>query len=128
MAVVQRALAATLLVLFSFSLIGPGVFTASESQLPECCRRLGQHHCVLMGASTQDESSGPAVKNGGDRCPFFPVGWSVSAHQYPLFWGATRVILTSLVSHPVGQTQIQARYRISFSRSSQKRGPPSFFL
>jgi hypothetical protein len=125
MTVVQRALATTLLVLFSFSLIGPGVFAASESPLPECCRRLGQHHCVLMGASAQDESSGPALKNAGDKCPFFPVGWSVPANPYPLFLGATRIILTSLVSHPAGQTQIEARYRISFSRSTQKRGPPS---
>jgi hypothetical protein len=128
MTVVRRALATTLLVLFSFSLIGPGVFAASESPLPECCRRLGQHHCVLMGASAQDESSGAAVKNVGDKCPFFPVGWSVSANPYPLFLGATRIILTSLVSHAAGPTQIEARYRISFSRSSQKRGPPSLFL
>src|ERR1700730_5858509 len=128
MIVVRRALATTLLVLFSFSLIGPGVFADSESPLPECCRRLGQHHCVLMGASTQDESSGSALKNAGDKCPFFPVGWSVSANTYPLFLGARRIILTSLVSHPAGQTQIEARHRISFSRSSQKRGPPSLFL
>jgi len=128
MAVVQRALAATLLVLFSLSLIGPGVFAASESQLPECCRRLGQHHCVLMGASAQDESSGPALKNGGEKCPYFPVGWSVSANAYPLFLGATRIIPTPLASHAAGQTQIEARYRIPFSRSSQKRGPPSLFL
>ena len=128
MTVVRRALATTLLVLFSFSLIGPGVFAASESPLPECCRRLGQHHCVLMGASAQDESSGAAVKNVGDKCPYFPAGWSLSANGYPLFLGATRIIPTSLASHAAGQTQIEARYHISFSRSSQKRGPPSLVL
>src|SRR4029077_12017147 len=105
MAVVQRALAATLLVLFSLSLIGPGVFAASESQLPDCCRRLGKHHCAMIGASTQDESSGTALKNVGDKCPFFPVGWSVSANAYPLFLGATRIIPASLVTYAAGQTQ-----------------------
>jgi hypothetical protein len=37
-----------------------------------------------------------------------------------------QVTAESLASHPAAIEQIEARYRISFNRSRQKRGPPSF--
>ena len=35
-------------------------------------------------------------------------------------------IFAAIVSHPAVHAQTEARYRISFARSSQKRGPPAF--
>jgi len=128
MAKVRRAFAIALLVVFSISLIGPALFTDSESQLPECCRRAGQHHCTMTDSSAQDSTSGPAVKSAGGKCPYYPSGWSVSAHQQALGLAGARTIQIALFAHPSGPVQTEARYRLSFNRSSQKRGPPSFFF
>jgi hypothetical protein len=119
---VQRFLARLLLVLFSFSLIGPAVLAGSESQLPACCRRLGQHHCDATQGVNQ--ASGSSVQAGGQKCPFFPLGRAVPAHAKALFRGTAQSVVATLVGHPAGHVRTESRYRVSFSRSSQKRGPP----
>jgi hypothetical protein len=44
----RRLCATLLLTLFSFLLGGPALFADPDSNLPACCRRLGQHHCSLV--------------------------------------------------------------------------------
>ncbi len=41
---------------------------------------------------------------------------------------ASAAFYGSLISHPTQHAQIEARGRISFSRTRQKRGPPSLLL
>jgi hypothetical protein len=36
-----------------------------------------------------------------------------------------QVVFAAIVSHPAAHAQTEARYRISFSRAWQKRGPPA---
>jgi hypothetical protein len=115
--------AVLLLVSFSLSLIGPVVSADSESQLPACCRRNGKHHCGMKQADDELSSGRPinAIKR---TCPDFPSGPSgPSGSKAPLLHRDDTIEL-SVLSHPAGHVQTEARYRISFSRSSQKRGPP----
>jgi len=124
MAGMRRVWATWLLAEFAFSIIGPAVFADSETQLPGCCRRLGKHHCAATRALPREESSGPAFENIGKKCPYFPAGRVVPAHEYTWLLRATQTISVSIASHPAAPVQSEARYRVSFSRSRQKRGPP----
>lgn len=119
----QRVSATLLIVLFSFSLIGPAVFASDEdSKLPACCRRAGHHHCAMQ--SSQSESSpGPALRTG--RCPIFPVTRTVPANRTIGLLGTFTTVRAGLVSHPASGPQAEAICRISYSRAGQKRGPPS---
>lgn len=122
---VQRVSAVLLLVLFNFSLMATFALSDFESKLPECCRRAGKHHCsTTMQAATQ-ESSGPAVKSVAEKCPYYPGGGPASPDGKAPLQRATRTVFALLVSHPAGLVQTEARYRVSFSRVRQKRGPPS---
>jgi hypothetical protein len=59
------------------------------------------------------------------RCPAFPLAPAVTADTTGAFSSGTGAIFAALVSHPAIQQQTEARARISFSRSRQKRGPPA---
>lgn len=132
---VQRVSAVLLLVLFNFSLIATFALADSESKLPECCRRNGKHHCALMGSTVMQtslmedgamqESPGLAVRPAAEKCPYSPRGGSSSPYGKTPLPRAARTVVASLVSHPAGPAQTEARYRVSFSRVRQKRGPPS---
>jgi len=112
-----------LMALFSLSLISPAVFAPdAESNLPTCCRRSGKHHCT-MTASQSESSSGPDLQIG--RCRFFPTGQAVPASRIVSLRGNSQAILTGLASHPASRPQTQALCRVSYSRASQKRGPPT---
>lgn len=62
------------------------------------------------------------------RCGNFPLSTPVSSAALnptvvlPNTWV---LIFAAVVSHPVVQQQTEARFRISFERSRQKRAPPS---
>ena len=116
-------MALVLVLAFSGPLIAP-VFTASINQadLPACCRRNGKHHCMMyrmaMGFAPWPYR---AVQ---DKCPYSPF-----AHlAILLFHGYFSHEQTPAVAHSAVLAarvrQVEAGYRISFSRSRQKRGPP----
>lgn len=127
----MRRVPATLLVfVFSFSLMGPALFVDDESNLPACCRRGGKHHCSMMGGMTgaemaQAPSSGAAADALHTRCPFFPNGGAVIPESGPALLATSETAGVSSVSWTADRTQVEAGYRISFSRSHYKRGPPS---
>ena len=97
-----------------FAMIGP---VAADSNLPACCRRLGKHGCGMPSPA-----SGAAFQAA--LCPLYPHSGAIPA-QAKASGVAAPVSLFSLVaSHPTAFPQTQARYRISYSRAGQKRGPP----
>jgi hypothetical protein len=119
---VIRFLASLLLALFSFSLISPALLADADSNLPACCRRAGLHHCSLTSQRTA--STGPSLH--ATRCPNFPGVRAVPAPGKLAGLARTsQAVFASLVSHPAAHAQTEARYRISYSRAGQKRGPPS---
>ena len=115
-----------LLAAFSFPLIGPALIASdTESNLPSCCRRAGKHHCAVLGlADSQDLPSGPAARATREKCPKFPNSGAVPGYSKTVLLKAALTLSASLTSHSAVQSQAEAPYRASFSRSRQKRGPP----
>ena len=122
----QRWCAILLLVLFSFLLILPTLSADSDSSLPECCRKGGQHHCSMRSMNhSSDDAPGLSLKSTNRPCPQFPQTGAAPAYGHCLALAAAR-FFAAIVSHPAAHAQIEAQYRISFSRAWQKRGPPAF--
>jgi hypothetical protein len=113
--------AVLLMVLFSFSLIGPAVFASdADSKLPACCRASGKHHCGVTANQAEPGSSVVAAK-----CPFFPAANGVPANPTVSLPGISRTILAGLVSLSTSRPRTDVLCRISYSRAGQKRGPPT---
>jgi hypothetical protein len=112
-------LASLLLTVFSFSLIAPALLAYEDSNLPACCRRLGEHRCVLANLASQETSF---IQ---ERCPHFPSGSAALAASEIATLTPSQSVFAAIVSHPAAHAQTEARYRVSFSRARQKRGPPT---
>jgi hypothetical protein len=122
----RRALASLLLALFSFPLIAPMLRADAASSLPACCRRAGKHHCATASASG-DTASGPALKAIQPKCSNYPSTIAVPRGSSVAFFKNSPSISASLLSYPSVDARTEAQYRVSFSRSRQKRGPPVLF-
>jgi hypothetical protein len=119
----RRVLASFLLAVFSFPLFAPAIFVDAESNLPECCRRNGKHHCAMMmdeAAST----TGVSFRSVQPRCPLYPAAPAAPASDYVAVLKSSGAIFGAIVSHPSIQLRTEAGYRVYFSRSTHKRGPP----
>ncbi len=124
----HRVLAILLLHVFSLSLITPLLGAAEqEANLPQCCRRDGKHGCGMAkgkGAGA-GSLSGPAVQSVKPVCPMFPNGKSEPVTSPLALPVPERMEISLLFSAEAGRAQTEARYRVSHSRASQKRGPPA---
>lgn len=117
----RRALAIFLLVGFSLPLIAPLLAsTPSEASLPACCRRDGQHHCMMLGqGSPQDRTVAP-------KCPFAPFASRSLMAPHAIAAGHRPIASAGMAGLGVIVREALAGYRISADRTRQKRGPPSF--
>jgi hypothetical protein len=116
---VRQVLASLLLTVFSFSLIAPALLAYEDSNLPACCRRLGEHRCVLANLASQETSF---IQ---ERCPHFPSGSAALAASEIATLTPSQSVFAAIVSHPAAHAQTEALYRVSFRRARQKRGPPA---
>ena len=113
----RRVCATLLLVLLGFPLIMPEIRAESEPKLHSCCLRGGKHQCAMGNQATR----GPGLR---EKCPNFPGVTAIPALSNTILLNAAQVFFSGIVKHPVIHPQTEARQRISFSRSRQKRGPP----
>jgi hypothetical protein len=122
---VSRFIAIALLVILVGDSALPVLLAGSESALPACCRRDGKHHCAMLEMlEKQQENTGPGWKTVARKCPLFPK--STVAFLADRGTPAPTATVAGLISkHPVSKAQTEIRYRISHSRTRQKRGPPS---
>ena len=127
---VQRLLAALVLSVIGFLPVAPVLasFSATAKNLPACCRAHGKHKCAMRGMENAPASPAAELAMYG-VCGEYPFSTAMSYAQesatvFPP--KATELSFEAIVSHPIEQTQTEARYRISFARSRQKRGPPTF--
>lgn len=60
-------------------------------------------------------------------CPTYPKGM-VAIQLHSIFLQQSQSRFAEIATHPSGQPQTEARYRVAFSRSRQKRGPPVILL
>ena len=123
----RRLQAILLLVAFSFPLVSlplVSLGTSGEEKLPSCCRRDGKHRCSMKGMA----GSGAGLSGLRAKCPVYPNGQAspaLTAFDVPIPTLAGEAPVHGLA---VLIEQTEARYRISYSRAGQKRGPPSFLL
>jgi hypothetical protein len=117
----RRALAITIVLLFSFSLAAPLFAIDAATGLPECCRRSGLHHCaagMIADPATREISA------SAPKCPNWPKSTPAS---WPNDFASSQAngVGAALYAHPESLPQSEARYRLAFTRSRQKRGPPA---
>jgi hypothetical protein len=126
---VRRVYALVLLLVFSLVLIAPAFASASgnESKLPACCRKDGKHKCGMTGMSTVVSDSTTdriRVSPLRSKCPSFPSGAQAPVHTDAVFTEPVSNVISLAWVDPGGVPQTAALYRMSYLRSSQKRGPP----
>ena len=114
-----RACAILLLSMISFWLSVPAFASSGEPQLPACCRAKGLHKC---GMRTPHSENVPAIAN---RCPYYPSVDSIAVGGSAPLPVIAHTLAMRQAAVPSVQAQAGALYRISFARSSQKRGPPT---
>jgi hypothetical protein len=117
----RRELAITVCLFLIFTLAAPLLTVDASSSLPACCRRDGTHHCML-GMSNGD-TFGKTVSRIAPKCPSFPKATArLGSHN----WASAPASISStpVFAHADSGPQTEARYRVSWSRSRQKRGPP----
>jgi hypothetical protein len=122
----RRAVAHTLLMIFSWMLIAPLFAWDADAGLPACCRRNGKHHCTMsrMGQAGGNEKGFTSVS---EKCPCLPaITCAVHAAKYMPVAGQR--FYAEVTFHPVYAPQTSARFGISFLRGHQKRGPPSLLV
>jgi hypothetical protein len=120
-----RIVAAALLLIFAGNTALPALFADPESNLPACCRRDGKHHCAMMDMAGMDPDDGGAYwKSTPQRCGQFPKS---GASLFVAKSGPSRTAAVGPIvsGHPTVAAQTEVLYRISHSRSREKRGPPS---
>jgi hypothetical protein len=120
----QRFSAAALLVLFSLSLIAAPFSADPESQLPECCRRSGAHHCAMSQGAVQGPMSGPTATTVAMKCPYYPASVAVSAERVTPLVAGSLLILAICALYIARRTRTEFRYRFDFNQSQSMRGPP----
>ena len=121
----RRVIAATLALIFSCMLMMPAFAASTSANLPACCRKCGKHECAM--SSTGAYESANSVMAVKAKCASFPR--ATAAMETVVFGPSTHnAVFAGVISHPSVSPQTEAGYRISFDRSRQKRGPPSFLL
>jgi hypothetical protein len=123
---VAKFIASALLLILACDTTLPALLAGPESNLPACCRRDGKHHCAMLEMlEKQQENAGPSWKTVAKKCPLFPRGtvafFADSASTPPAAGFAGLLSGASIV-----KAQTEVLFRISHSRTRQKRGPPSF--
>ena len=122
----MRRLRATLwLAFFSLSLIAPAGFTFSTSELPECCRAAGKHHCSMRRSGR--DSSGVSIRSVRE-CPNFPVVRFTPAQTYSSLPSVELNRWNPLRSGASPHAQGLTLYQVNLDGAGQKRGPPAIFL
>jgi hypothetical protein len=112
-------------------MIVPALTTGAmgQSTLPACCRRAGQHHCQMSPearALLLHESDGSTRINAKpQQCPYRQRSLAAT-HLQPFTPGAATIHAAFSLHKPSAAAQADCLRRISFDRSRQKRGPPSF--
>ena len=123
----KRVFAILLTMLVSFPLILPAFVSNAKTNLPACCRKDGKHGCGMKNMASQQLSdpTQPAVSSAKAKCPFYPSSQSGPSNAPVFEQSSAPLFFAEALSHPALHAQTEARYRISFTRACQKRGPPT---
>jgi len=81
---------------------------------------------MMPKAEVEPSPGQAAIKSKRTTCPLFPAAKSTTAMAKASVAVPGYTVAVPVQSVPVSAGQAEALYRISFNRSCQKRGPPSF--
>jgi hypothetical protein len=119
----RRAIALSLLTIFSWMLIAPIFGPDAEASLPPCCRRHGKHHCIMQRLlALSGVPGGPPVVH--ECCPCQPCGGG-AAHSRVYTTDALRRLQAVTVQPASLQERSQTTRQPAFFDSHPKRGPPT---
>jgi len=121
MEAMRRLCATLLLALFSFVLGGPALFADTDSNLPACCRRLGQHHCTLV---SPEQTSGPAIRLA--PCASFPNALATPVSAKAGLRKAPCDVTAPVDVYADGRVLPGVQCRATARDSHSERGPPAF--
>lgn len=121
----RRLLSILLLAAFTLPLVAPLLALAQDPDagLPACCRRHGQHHCMMLDA--QGDSSRHRVVA---RCPAWPqraIPAPVGAHHFAEHASPVALYHRTIFSAPL---QLTTRHQVGSEHLHPKRGPPTRLL
>jgi tRNA G26 N,N-dimethylase Trm1 len=122
----RRALAISLMMLFSWTLIAPLLTLGAESnQSACCCCRNGKHRCMCkMHRMAQQVGNQKGFTTVSEKCPCCPA--SACTVYSPVYKPETeKRFYAEVVFNPARLPQSETQPRISFLRSHPKRGPPA---
>ena len=119
----RRVLSLSLMMMFSWMLIAPLLAPDADANLPACCRRNGKHHCMMsrMGRLSGNQKGFTAVS---EKCPCGPAV-PCAVHSATLKPEARARFYAEALPSPIRAALTEARPRLSFLRSHQRRGPPT---
>ena len=120
----RRAIAISLLMLFSWTLLAPLLAPGADANLPACCRRNGKHHCnCMMRGMGQLAGNRKGLTAVSEKCPCCPASACVAPS--PSCKPEAAAFHAEAVFHPAPAPQPQARSLVFFLSSHPKRGPPT---
>lgn len=117
----RRAMALLLVLFFSSLLMAPLFASDPDANLPPCCRRHGKHHCAMRTAQQQDGR--PRFTSVREKCPCFPAG-TCASHSPQFQPESGRWFHPAALSAGSIARHTDAGFRLAFSLSHPKRGPP----
>jgi len=125
----RRALSILLVVVFGMPALVPlfGAAAPDDASVPACCRRHGQHHCLMSDSERSTlQATGVAASEfraPAPKCPYERQAVR-AVQQGQLAAPISQVVYAALASHPTGLAQPHSKWRVSRERGRQKRGPP----
>jgi hypothetical protein len=122
----RRAIAISLMMLFSWTLIAPLLtLNAEANHCACCCCKNGKHRCMCkMHRTAQQANNQKGFSTVSEKCPCSPA--SACAVRSPIYKPETeKRFYAEVVFNPVCAPQSETQPRISFLRCHPKRGPPA---
>jgi hypothetical protein len=119
----RRAIAISLLMLFSWTLMAPMLLPGEDANLPACCRGKGICHCRMCkrGDRGGHQKGFAAV---AAKCPCCPA--NACSIQSPNYQPESGSVLLDAATLPLAlMPQAEMRCRIPLLRGYPKRGPPT---
>jgi hypothetical protein len=118
----RRMVATLVLSVTVWSFLAPLAVALTGTAASACCRRSGKHHCMETAAQDSQEK---VIKSSGVKCPMCPNLAVVSSRGMRGLPFASQSFYAAIAAHPALWAQVETSYRICWSRSRQKRGPPT---
>ncbi len=126
---VRKLLSILLLATFALPLLAaiPALASTPESRLPACCRRAGEHKCMLSAEQIAALEHGQHFTTPKSTCPMFPKAVA-PAHSETYALTPSAAFFAGVSSHPAQFQQVEAWARVALEGARHKRGPPSVRL